>query len=120
MYDSPLINLHTNDYSQELYYFPFAVKLDRCVGNFNTPNGLFNKICVPNKTEYLNISVFKLITGINRSKALAKHISWSCACKFDGRKFNSDLWWNNDSKCGFECKNCHVCNYIWNPATCGC
>ena len=25
------LNLHPNKYSQELYYYPFAVKLDRCV-----------------------------------------------------------------------------------------
>ena len=25
------INLHPNEYSQELHYYPFVVKLDRCV-----------------------------------------------------------------------------------------
>ena len=28
---STLINLHSNEYNQELHYYPFAVKLDRCV-----------------------------------------------------------------------------------------
>ena len=27
-----LINLHANEYSQEFYYYPFPVKLDRCAG----------------------------------------------------------------------------------------
>ena len=27
-----LVNLHTNEYSQEFYYYPFTVKLDRCIG----------------------------------------------------------------------------------------
>ena len=50
-----------------------------------------------------------------------KHISGDCKCKFDGRKCNSDQWWNN-GKCRFECKKCHVCEkyYIWDPATCSC
>ena len=26
-----LINLHPNEYSQEFHYYPFAVKLDRCL-----------------------------------------------------------------------------------------
>ena len=41
--------------------------------------------------------------------------------KFDGRKFNSDQWWNND-KCRCECKKHHTCekDYVWNPATCNC
>ena len=52
-----LINLHPSEYSQDFHYYPFAVKLDRCVGSCNTINDLSNKGCVPNKTEYLNLSV---------------------------------------------------------------
>ena len=56
-----LINLHPNEYSQELHHYPFGVKLDSCLGNCNTPNELFNKVCVPNKTEDLNLRVFNMI-----------------------------------------------------------
>ena len=45
------INLYPNKYSQELHYYPFAVKLDRCVGICNTLNDLPNKVCLPNKTQ---------------------------------------------------------------------
>ena len=60
-----------------------------------------------------------MIAGINELKTLTKHISSECKCKFDGRKCNSDQWWNND-KCQCECKRHHVCEkyYIWNPSTC--
>ena len=30
-----LVNLHPNEYSQEFHYYPFSVKLDRCVGSCN-------------------------------------------------------------------------------------
>ena len=60
--------------SQEFHYYPFAVKLGRCVGSCNILNELSNKVYVPNKTEYLNLSVFNMITGINESKTLRKHI----------------------------------------------
>ena len=86
------INLHPNEYSQEFHYYLFAVKLDRCVGSCNTLNDLSNKVCVPNKTGDLNLSVFNIVTGINESKVLTKHISCECKCKFDGRKCNSDQW----------------------------
>ena len=84
MTQTTLINLHTNEYSQEFHYYPFAVKLDRCTGSCNTLNDLSNKLCVPNKTEDLNLSLFNMITGINESKISTKHIS--CKCK----KYNSD------------------------------
>ena len=85
-----LINLHPDEYSQQLHYYPFAVKLDRCVGSFNTLNDLFNKAWVPIETEDLNIHVFNMITGQNESKILTKDISCEWKFKFDGRKCNSN------------------------------
>ena len=68
-----LINLHLNEYSQEFHYYPFVVKLDRCVGSCNTLNDLSNKVCVPNKTEELKYDCFqhdysyKWIDNINKA-----------------------------------------------------
>ena len=92
-----LTNLHPNEYSQELYYYPFAIKLDRCVGSCNILNDLSNKVCRPNKTEDLNLTMFSMIAGINELKTLTKHISCKCKCRFNGRKCNSDQWYNNDN-----------------------
>ena len=61
-----LINLHPNEYSQELLFYPFAVKLDRCMGSCNTLNDLSNKVCVPNKTVNLDIHAFNMITRTRR------------------------------------------------------
>ena len=60
-----LINVHPNEYCQEFHNYPFTVKLDRCVGTCKTLNDLSNKVCVPIKTEDLDIRVFNLNTGIN-------------------------------------------------------
>ena len=91
------INLHPNEYSQELHYYPFAVKLDRYVGSCNTLDDLSNKVCVPNKTKDLNLNMFNIVTEIDDSKTLTNHVSWECKCKFDGRKCNnSNQKWNND------------------------
>ena len=118
---STFINLHPNEYSQDFTYYPVLVKLDTCVGNCNTLNDLSNKACFRNKTEDLNLNVFNMITWINESKTLTKHISCECKCRFDGRKCNSDHWWNSN-KCWCKCKKSHICekDYVWNPATCNC
>ena len=62
-----------------------------------------------------------MITGINESKKLIKHLSCECKSKLDGRKCNSNQWWNKD-KCWCECKKHIVCekDYVWNPAKCKC
>ena len=57
------INLHPNEYRQELHYYPFVVKWDKCVGSCNTFNDLSKKVCVRNKTEDLNKHDFNMITG---------------------------------------------------------
>ena len=75
-----LINLHPDKYTQGLRYYPFELNLDRCVGRCNTLNDLCNKIWVANETEYLNLSVITMITEINETKIITKHIS--CKCKY--------------------------------------
>ena len=37
---STLINLHPDEYSQRLHYYPLAVNLDRRVKRYNTLNDL--------------------------------------------------------------------------------
>ena len=63
---STLIHLHPNEYSQELHCHSFVFNLDRCVGICNTLNDLYNKVCLPNKTEDSNMQVFNAITGKNK------------------------------------------------------
>ena len=60
--------IHPNKCSQQFHYYPFAVKLDTCIGNFNTLSDLSNKVCIWNKTEGLNLPVFDMITGIIHRK----------------------------------------------------
>ena len=83
-----LINLDPNEYSQELHYYPFADKLDRCVASWYILYDLSNKVCVPNKTEDLNLSVFNMIKRIKESKTLTKRLPCKCKYKFDDRKCN--------------------------------
>ena len=61
-----------------------------------------------------------MITRINESNTLTKHISCECKCRFNGGKCNSDQWWND--KCWCKCKKRRVCekDHVWNPSTCNC
>ena len=99
MIKPPLINWHPNEYIQEFHYYPYAVKLDRCVASCNTLNDLSIKICIPNKTEDLNLSIFNIITGIDKSKTLLKYISCECKCnlmKQNVSQINSGITINVD------------------------
>ena len=63
-----IINLHPNEYTQGLRYYSFAVSLDRCARGSNAFSDLSNKVCVPNKTEDLNIHI--KIKNINKSSII--------------------------------------------------
>ena len=67
-----LINLHPNEHCKEFNYYPLAVKLNTCAENCNSLNDISYKICVPNKTEDINLSVFNMITGRNESKTFMR------------------------------------------------
>ena len=54
-----LINLHANEYTQGLCYYPFAINLGRCVGSFSTLNDLSNKVCIPSKSKWAEWNFFK-------------------------------------------------------------
>ena len=57
-----LINVHPNENTQRLQYYPSAVNSYRCIGSCNTLNDLSNRACVPNITKDLNLSVFSTVT----------------------------------------------------------
>ena len=52
-------------YSQELHYHPLAIKSVKYAVSCKTLNDLYKEVCVPNKTEDLNIYIFNKITGKN-------------------------------------------------------
>ena len=67
------------------YPHPFTVKLDKFIEIYNTLNDISNRACVLNKTEYLNIHDFNMITENNESNISTEDISCECTCRFDGK-----------------------------------
>ena len=85
-------------------FYPFLISLDRFNGTCSTDEDLLVEICVLNKTKAINSEVFIIATRINESKALLKHISCNCKCKFD----NTECNWNqklNGNKGQCECRS---------------
>ena len=57
-------------------------------------NDLSSRIYVPNKTEDVNLNVFTMITRLNESKRIIKHISCKSRCNLVDWKRISDQKWN--------------------------
>ena len=84
-------------------YYPFVISLDKCNGNCNKAIDDFSgKVCVPSKTEGVNVKVFNMMAKINETKVLVKHLSCDCKCKIDSKACNISQKWNNET-CQCEC-----------------
>ena len=91
--------------------------LYRCNEKCSALDDLLSKLCVLNKTEYVNLNVFNIIKRTIESKIITKHNPCNCKCKFHGRKCNSNQKW----KYWYGCKNPikhHACEK--NYSTCAC
>ena len=71
------------------------------------------------KTKTKNAEAFNMITNKDEAKAIAKHISCDCKCKFNSITCNSNQKWNNKT-CQCESKNYGQCEkkYSWNSSKC--
>ena len=56
-----------NSHSHGLPSYSFAINFDRCVGSCSTLKDLSNRVCIPSKTEDLNLNVFNMIKGLNEN-----------------------------------------------------
>ena len=89
----------------KLKYYPFMISLDKCNGSCNV---FSPKICAPKETNDINVKVFNMIANKNEAKAMTKHISCYCKCKFNSTACSSNQKWNNKT-CQCECKNYCKC-----------
>ena len=78
------------------------------------------KFVFPKKQD-INAKAFDMIRNKDEAKAITKHNSSDCKCKFISTKCNSQQKWNNKT-CQCECKNYRKYkeNHSWNTSTCIC
>ena len=78
---------------------------------------LYTKVCVPNKTNDINVKEFNVITSKSEAKTIVKDISRDCKCKLNCTTWNWNQKWNNET-CLNEWKSYQTCKkgYSWNPS----
>ena len=63
----------------ELKYYQFVISLDIYSGSRNSIDDLSTKICLRNKTKYINGKLFDMITNRNNEKIQ----SYDQKCRYD-------------------------------------
>ena len=113
---SKIININSNN----PMFYPFSIRINKCIGNCNNIDDPYAKICVPDVIKNLNLNVFNLMSRTNKTRSIKWHEKCKCICGLDKIICNNKQRWN-ENKCRCECKNLidkGVCNkgYIWNPS----
>ena len=101
-------------------FYPFCVKIIKCMGNYNNINGPYAKIYVPDVLKNVNVKIFNLMSRTNETR----FIEWHEKYRLDAIVCNNKQRWNKN-KCRCECKELidkGICDkgFIWNPSICGC
>ena len=110
--------------NKEPSFYPYKIKMNRCVGSCNTIDDPYGKTCFANDIENIGLKVFNLLSQNKETISIEKHKSCGCKCKLNNYACNNKQIWNKDT-CKCECKKINtknVCDsgFIWNPSVCIC
>ena len=59
-----IININSNN----LIFYPFSIKINKCSGNCNNINNPYAKICITDIIKNLNVNLFNLISRTNETR----------------------------------------------------
>ena len=67
--------------SNELSFYLYSVKINRCGGSCNNNNDPYSKLCVPDVVINMNVKLFNLMSRTNETR----HTDWHETCKYKCR-----------------------------------
>ena len=74
-----IINVNTN----ELMFYPYSIKIDKCRGSCNTINYPYDNLCVPDTIKNINVKVFNLMSRTNETRDIEWNKTFKCKCILD-------------------------------------
>ena len=75
--------------NKEPIFYPYKIKMNRCVGSCNTIDHPYDKTCFANDIENMGLKIFNLLTQNNETINIEKHKSCGCKCKLNNDTFNN-------------------------------
>ena len=89
--------------NKEPIFYPYKIKMNRCVGSCNTIDDPYDKTCFANDIENIGLKVFTLLAQNNETINREKHKSCVYKCKLTKDARNNKHIWNKET-CKCECK----------------
>ena len=89
-----IVNLNAD----EPVFYPYSVKVNKCLGTCNGINNPMAKLCVPDVVKNVNVKVFHLMARVNKTRQVVWYETCKCVCRLSEAICNSKQVWNKD-KC---------------------
>ena len=64
--------------NNELIFYPYSIKVNKCSESCNNINDPFAKLCAPGITKNINVKLFNLMARINETRKIV----WPETCKY--------------------------------------
>ena len=84
--------------SNDLIFYPFSIKVNKCSGNCNNISDPYTKLCTPDIVKNVNVKIFNLMKLTNEMRHIEWHETCKCICRLDRIICNNKQRWNKD-KC---------------------
>ena len=78
-YKNKKIDINNN----EPTFYPYSIKINRCIGSCNSIKDPYAKSCVPDVVKNINAKVFNLISRTNETRHIKWHETCKCKCRLD-------------------------------------
>ena len=75
--------------ADELVFFPYSIKINKCSGSCNDPKNPFDRLRVPDIVKNINVAVYNLMTRINETKNIVWYETCKCICQSNKEVCNS-------------------------------
>ena len=103
--------------SNETLFYPFIVSVNKCGRCCNIIDDPCARVCVPDNVKNMNVKIFNVMSGVNKTRFLVQHKSCKSKCALNKSVRNSNQKWNYD-ECQCKCKELYdwgSCkyDYIW-------
>ena len=59
--------------ANELVFYPYSIKVNKCSGSCNDINNPYAKLCIPDVVKKINVKPFNLISRINETRQMLWH-----------------------------------------------
>ena len=81
---STIVNINSDD---KTIFYPFTISVNKCRGSCNIMRDPYARFFVPNNVKNMNVKVFNLISGVNKTRFIVQHESCECKCGFNKSLF---------------------------------